>query len=68
MSIEKIKLQSKSLSKKAKREIISLLPDVESFKKLNVPEMGPVLYIYNDLKESIAHAYKDQGELCLFVK
>ena len=60
-----IKLEAKTFSKKCKNEIIGHIPYVVGWRKLNVPEMGEVFYLKNKHKNTIAHVYKDSGNMVL---
>lgn len=52
-------LKAMTFSKKAKSEIVALLPNAASFKKLHVAGIGYVFYIKNAAGETIAKCWKE---------
>ena len=62
-------LESKSLTSKITLvNIKNILSSFVSYKKSRVQEVGQVLYIKDKEGKTIAHAYKEEGELILLVK
>lgn len=66
--VQIIKLESKTFSKKCRKEILGHIPHVVGWRKLHVPDSGDVFYLKNKNGNTIAHAYKDNGNMILGVK
>jgi hypothetical protein len=62
-----ITLSTKTFSKKAKQEVLSLLPSSKFITKVHVPGVGYTYFIKDAAKVTLAKVYMEQGQSYLAI-
>lgn len=65
---KKYKLKSKTFSKKCIDEIKSLTQDIVGWRKIYVAGIGYTFYLHDVKGKTLAHCFKESGNMVLSVK
>lgn len=65
--MKKITLSTKTFSKKAKQEVLNLLPTSKFIKKVHIPRVGYTHFIKDSAKNILGKVFMEKGQAQLMI-